>query len=140
MKRFSVLVLVVAVAGFVGCTNSSPTGSGPTGGKNDTFKITGFSSVPTFKQGETKNEAVKIDRGSDFKDDVKFSTLDLPKGITVEFDPVTVKGGDKQETTAKVTVAGDAPLGDATFKVIGTPTKGGTAVPLEAKVKVEKNK
>lgn len=139
MKRLSILLLAFGVLPFIGC-NTSSTGSGPTGSGHDTFKISGFGGVTPIiiKQGETHNETVKIDRGSDFKSDVKFSAQDVPNGLKVEFDPPVVKGGDKPETVAKVKAADDAPLGDATFKIIGTPEPNGTAVTLTAKVKIEK--
>jgi hypothetical protein len=140
MKKLFVFVLAFGVLPFIGCNTSSP-GTGPSGTGKDTFKISGFGGLTAFtiKQGEEKNETVKIDRGSEFKSDVKFTAEDVPTGLHVTFDPPMVKASDKAQTVAKVKAADDAPLGEMKFKIVGTPEpKGGTPVPLEAKVKVEK--
>jgi|SRR5579864_5718323 len=145
MKRTFAGLLVVALVALVGCESkdtaggqgaTNPTARQPRYGQNDnTFNLTASST--SLKQGETKDVAIGIQRGTNFQDDVTVKFADVPQGVT--FDPASpgIKHG---ETEAKVTLkaAADAALGDFTIKVIGHPTKGGDAT-HEFKITVVKD-
>jgi uncharacterized membrane protein len=91
----------------------------------------------TLKQGETKEVKVSIDRGKEFQENVKLSFEPSGKGIKVEPASPEIKAGEKEETAIKVTADKDAPLGDHTIKVTGTPEKG-EKTSVDLKVTVEK--
>ncbi len=80
--------------------------------------------MPTFstslKQGEAKEVSIGVHRGKNFVEDVSLRFMDLPKGLTIEPANPMIRASDKD---AKVTIkaAPDAPLGDFTIKVIGSP-------------------
>jgi len=135
MKTFYAWALAVAVLPFLGC-NTSPTGGGE--GK-DTFKVTGPTMAVSVKQGEAKKEKVSVTRGTDFKQNIAFSTSDAPKGLKVEFEPANVKAGDKAETEMTIKADKDAPLGESTVKVVATPEKGKETT-VDVKVKVTDGK
>jgi uncharacterized membrane protein len=134
MKKFSLLAVAVAILPFTGC-NTSPTGGHE--GTKDSFTISGPSGTTDIKQGASKTEKVTLNRGKDFKQDVKLSTQDVPKDVTVEFDPAAIKAADKGESMMTIKAGKDAPLGEATFKVIAKP-ESGIEVPLGVKIKIEK--
>ncbi len=77
----------------------------------------------TLHQGETKEVAIGIERGTNFAGDVTFKFADGPEGVTIESASPIIKHGD---TAAKVTLkaTGDASLGDFTVKVTGHPAEG----------------
>lgn len=127
---------VVALAGLlVGC-NKSPEGGTP--GTAASFKLslpTDLSKLKPIKQGTSEMYEGSIDRGSDFKKDVKIK-VEGPDKLTVKVSPDTIKASDGS-TKFNVTVEADkdAPVGDHTIKVTGTPD-GGSATTGEFKVKV----
>jgi hypothetical protein len=127
-------LMVLALIGFVGC-NKSEKGGGT--GRVDSFTLSGPEMSTTIKQGETRTDKLTLSRGDSFKEDVTLSTGELPKGITVEFVPATVKASDKPEAEMKIIAGKDAPLGDATIPVTAKPAKG-DATSLNVKIKVEK--
>ena len=145
MKSFAILI-VGAFLISLGCNNSEPGGPGAkksdnknvvTGSpKNETFRISAPATTTTLKQGEKKEFDVTVDRSSDFKQDVTLA-FKGDKGVTVTPSSATVKASDK-ETTVKVTVEAekDAPIGEATIHVKGTP-KTGDSTQADFKVNVK---
>jgi len=136
MKKISVGIAALLVAGLVGCTGSgTPGGPGASSSTNkpvvglndDTFNLDMPTLATTLKQGEAKQVSIGIKRGNNFKEDVALKFEGLPPDVTVDPMTPTIKAG---ETEAKLTVkAGEkAALGDFTGKVMGKPTKGPDAV------------
>jgi uncharacterized membrane protein len=129
---------LAALVGFtLGC-NKSPEGGTPN--SKSSFKL----SLPMapwkdIKQGDTATLDASIDRGSDFKKDVKL-TVTKPDKIEVKLSKDTVKASEDTKFTISVTPAKDAPLGEHVIKVTGTPDGGGEATTGEFKVKVVENK
>lgn len=155
---------MAAVAIFAGCNKSEPGGPGATGragtphagapdsgrvirgagdhdntatpNKNDTFTIHAPATSTTIKQGESNTVKIKVDRGSAFKQDVRLS-FEAPQGITIEPSTATVKASEDETHTFTLKAAPNAPLGEESVKVIGTPQTG-KATDVTFKVKVEK--
>jgi len=132
--RKLILPMVAVIAFQVGC-NKSPEGGTP--GSKDSFKIKAPDMATTIKQDNKETVKLSLDRGSDFKKDVKL-TVDSPDKIKTELSKTTIKAGDDANFTITVSPAKDAPLGDHKVKVTGTPD-GGAATSVEFTVKVEKN-
>jgi uncharacterized membrane protein len=140
MKKLCVGLLAVGLLAFTGC-NTSGTGGGPeTGG---TFTITGPSNTPEtrVKQGETKSVEISVNRKGGFKEDITFSATlkdtDKGKGVTLSFDPETLKGSETNKVTLNIKAADDAAVGEYTATVVAKPTKG-TSPDVDVKFKVEK--
>lgn len=126
---------LAALAGFmVGC-NKSPEGGTP--GTNATFKV----SLPgpasqDVKQGDTRTLDATVERGSDFKKDVALK-VEAPPKVEVRLGKDSIKASDGDtKFSIIVSPAKDAPLGEHTVKVTGTPAGGGSATTQEFKVKV----
>ena len=133
----SCLSLAALSAVFVVGCNQSPPGGSP--GTADNFKIIGPTMTAHIKQSE--KEALKFDlnRGRDFKKDVKLSvSVDAPKGLKAELNKDVVKASDKPDFSVSIAVEKDAALGEHVVKVTGTPEGGGSPTTVEVKVKVEK--
>jgi uncharacterized membrane protein len=118
-----------------GC-NKSPEGGAP--GSTASFKISAPTISTTVKQDNKETVKLSIDRGSDFKKDVKL-VVDAPDQIKTELSKATIKAGDTTDFTVTVSPSKTAPLGDHKIKVTGTPDGGGAATSVEFTVKVDKN-
>lgn len=139
---------VTAALFAAGCGNTSPTGGTPPGktnpttgertDKSATFNFKGPVTAPGMTQGEKKNVVLTLDRGSDFRDTVKFSA-EAPKGLKVEFPKASVAASDPADVTMAVEAAADAAVGDHNIKVTATPATG-AATSLDVKVKVDAKK
>lgn len=131
-------IAAVAVVAFgLGC-NKSPEGGTP--GTNATFKL----SLPTskdVKQGATEIFDASVERGSDFKKDVKLSVAGKPDKVTVKLSKDAIKAGDG-DTKFTITVSPDkdAPIGDHEITISGAPDGGGTPTSQKFTVKVTENK
>jgi hypothetical protein len=97
------------------------------GQKEGTFKLNPPMLTTTVHQGETKDVAIGIDRGTNFDGDVTLNFSQEPKGVTVDAPNPVIKAGDK-EVKAMVKAAPDAAVGDFTIKVTGHPAAGPDAV------------
>ena len=124
----------LAALTITGCQQSS---EGGTPGTKANFKIEGPVTGETIKQGEQDTIDLSINRGSDFKKDVKLAA-DAPAKIKAELNKTMVKASEDTKFTMTVTVDKDAPIGDHIVKVTGTPEGGGAATHLDVKVKVDK--
>lgn len=133
MNRILSVVAIAAVAA-VGC-NKSPEGGGPKG-SNDTFTFTAPNLSKSIKQGDRESVDLSLNRGTEFKKSVEFKA-DAPKGLSVKFNPPTVKPSEPAKTAMTIEADKDLALGDYTVKVTATP-ESGTATTHEVKVTVDK--
>jgi uncharacterized membrane protein len=124
----------LAALTITGCQQSS---EGGTPGTKANFKIEGPVTGETIKQGEQDTIDLSINRGSDFKKDVKLAA-DAPAKIKAELNKTMVKASEDTKFNMTVTVDKDAPIGDHVIKVTGTPEGGGSPTSLDVKIKVDK--
>jgi uncharacterized membrane protein len=125
----------VALASVPGCGNKSPEGG--TQGTSSTFKISAPTLTTTIKQGNSDTVTLTLDRSSGFKESVKL-TATPPEHVKVEFNKTVVAPSDPADVKMTISVAKDAPLGDANITVSGTPEGGSTATSVNVKIKIEK--
>lgn len=121
----------------VGCGSKSTEGGTPN--SKASVKLSLPQIVKDIKQGDTLTQDASLDRGSEFKKDVKL-TVTKPDKIDVKLSKDTVKGSEDTKFTISVTPAKDAALGEHVIKITGTPEGGGEATVGEYKVKVIENK
>jgi uncharacterized membrane protein len=121
---------------LVGC-NQSPEGGTPS--TKSSFTIIGPTTTTHIKQNEKESMKLNLNRGSDFKKDVRLS-VDAPKGLKAELNKTEVKASEGSDFTVTVGVDKDAPLGDHMVKVTGTPEGGGSPTSVDVKVNVTENK
>jgi uncharacterized membrane protein len=140
MNRIACVVTALALGALVGC-NQSPPGGSPrsAGGQQSTsFKIEAPVMATTIKQGDTEEVKLKVDRGKDFKQDVKLKVeiVGEVKGITVDPHEPVVKAGDKEDLKIKVKAEKDAAIGDHVLRITGVP-ESGVSAPVEVKITVK---
>lgn len=150
MKRLmttSLLAFGLLVA--VGCSNTSPPGGKPTGSHTGTtsnsnaygakssqqFEIKSDDKSISLKQGETKKEEVRVDRGKDFKEGVKLS-VEAPTGIKATLSKSMVAASDPEKVELSITADKNAAIGEHELTITGTPDTG-TATTLKIKVNVK---
>lgn len=130
-RSFSGLLMMALVA-MSGCERGTSGGPGVTnpphmqpvyGEADETFNLSVPMMSTTLHQGESKEVAVGIKRGTNFEEDVTLKFAEGPKGVTVDSANPVIKHGD---TEAKLTfkASDDASLGDFTVKITAHPTKG----------------
>jgi uncharacterized membrane protein len=136
--RIALSLTALAVALVTGC-NKSPEGGNP--GTNDKFTITGPSNtIPThIKQGNKETVKLSIDRGKDFKRDVKLTVSGVPEKVTAKLNKDTIKASEGTDFTLDIDVGKEAALGEHTIKVTGTPDGGGSPTSVDVKIEVDKN-
>jgi uncharacterized membrane protein len=146
MKALFKGALGTALLLMAGCDNSNNYNNHPGGpgaprtseaprvlGQNENSISLSVPSLSTkIKQGETKTISIAIKRGKNFDQDVKLGFSGAPKGLTVEPSAHSIRSADN-EVNVTMRAADDAPLGDFTIKVTGTPAQGPAA---EADLKV----
>lgn len=133
--RIYLTLAALAASVFVGC-NHSPEGGSP--GTASTFTLSAPTLSTTIKQDNKESVKLTVGRGSDFKKAISFD-VKAPDKIKAELSKTTLAPSDPGELMLNITVAKDAPLGDQTIHVTGTPEGGGTATAVDVKIKVEKN-
>ncbi|VTT97812.1 Uncharacterized protein OS=Singulisphaera acidiphila (strain ATCC BAA-1392 / DSM 18658 / VKM B-2454 / MOB10) GN=Sinac_1997 PE=4 SV=1 [Gemmataceae bacterium] len=131
--RFALSTAALAAVLVVGC-NKSPEGGTP--GTSSSFKISAPTTSTTIKQDNAESVKVSLDRGKDFKQNVKLAVASPSDKVKAELNKADFKPGDPADAVLKVSVAKDAPLGEHVLKVTGTP-EGGTATSVDVKIKVE---
>src|SRR5262249_52490715 len=114
----------------------------PAVGSNEPFKLRGpgvlGTSDVTLKQGEKKEIKVGVSRSSDFKEGVKLTVKNAPKGLTVTPEKADVPGAD-DHVMVTVEAAKDAPLGSQIVDLVGAADNAkGPEQTLQLKVTVEK--
>jgi uncharacterized membrane protein len=131
-----ILLSLAALTAFAitGCQQSS---EGGTPGTKSSFKIEGPVTGETIKQGSQDTFKLSLNRGSDFKKDVRLKA-DAPDKIKAELSKSLIKASEETDFTMTVSVDKEAPIGDHVVKVTGTPEGGGSATTLDVKVKVDK--
>ena len=130
--RFWILPVAALVAFMVGC-NKSPEGGTPQ--TDASFKLSLPAGTKDIKQGTAETYDASISRGSAFKKDVKL-TVEAPKQLDIKLTKQEIKASDPDTKFAiTVTAAKDAPIGEHTIKIVGTPADGSPTAG-EFKVKV----
>ena len=131
------LLPVAALFAFgTGC-NKSPEGGTPNSPSNFTFSLpVGTKDV---KQGTAETYEASIERGAEFKKDVKLSVNKLDK-VEVKLSKDVIKASEDGKFTITVTADKEAALAEHPIQVTGTPEGGGAATTGEFKVKVKENK
>lgn len=135
--RQLLLLIPAALIGFLTGCNESPEGGVPN--TSSSFKIDLPAVTKDIKQGNSESYDGSLNRGSDFKKDVKL-TVTKPEKVDVKFNKDVIKASEDTKFTLTVTPAKDAPLGEHVIKVTGTPEGGGAATTGEFKIKVLENK
>ena len=121
MKTVIMIVTTLALVAISGCYSSSDKGGSVL--KGEGFKIAVLTFTTEIKQGETKNVTVSVERGQNFKQDVKLRIKASP-GISVLPTKVWVEASEAAEVQLQISVAKDAALGEYQIFVEGTPEKG----------------
>src|SRR5438105_8450063 len=131
MKKLLAGFLCTALAMSFGCNENKSTPGGPgastpgKAGRDTSFTINPPSTTTSIKQGDDKEVTIAINRGKDFKQDVKISLSTEQKGITVTPDPAELKASDKAtELKFHVKADKDAAIGEHTITVKATPETG----------------
>jgi hypothetical protein len=126
------------LAFVVGC-NMSSEGGAP--GTHATFKLSlPVSIMKDVKQGNTQSFDATMERGSEFKHDVKLSVANNPEKIDVKLSKEMIKATDGDtKFTITVSPAKDASVGEHEIKITGTPDSGQPTTG-SFKIKVVENK
>jgi uncharacterized membrane protein len=135
--RHLLLLIPAALIGFLTGCNESPEGGVPNTSSN--FKVDLPAVTKDIKQGTAESYDASINRGSEFKKDVKL-TVTKPDKIDVKLNKDMLKASEDGKFTMTITAAKDAPLGEHVIRVTGTPEGGGAATTGEFKIKVTENK
>jgi hypothetical protein len=136
--RSAILSLALLIPVLAGC-NKSPEGG--VAGTSNSFTLTGPTVPTSIKQNNKESVKFTLNRGSDFKQDVKLSVSSVDK-LKLELNKDVIKASDASpaEFTVTVSPATDAPVADHKVIVTGTPANGGTPTSVEIVVKVSENK
>jgi hypothetical protein len=141
MKKLLAGFLCTVFAVSFGCNEnkSAPGGPGAStpgkAGRDTSFTINPPSTTTSIKQGEEKEVTIAINRGKEFKQDVKITASTEEKGITITPDPAELKASDKAtELKFRVKADKDAAISEHTITIKATPETGD---PTEAKFKVK---
>ena len=131
MNRIAIWCVAVVLLSLTACKRSEP-GGGPD--RAHKFTIDGPMTTTSIQQGDTETVALKINRGTEFKENVKLK-VEAPSGLQVAVHDSTVKPSEKGDFNLKVAVAKDTTPGEHIIHVVGTPDTG-AATSLDVKVKV----
>lgn len=132
------LLLIPAVLVFFAGCNTSPEGGTPN--TSSSFKLSLPAITKDIKQGTSETTEASVDRGSDFKKDVRISITE-PDKVDVKLNKDTIKANEGEtKFTMTITVAKDAAIGEHTIKVTGKPEGGGAETSKEFKIRVTENK
>lgn len=140
--RKLVLSLAVCGAALIGCNKSEPGGAvkvnpqGRMASTSGSFKISAPTGASNIKQGTAETYKIKLDRGSDFKEDVALSFM-VPEGSKLKVEPssTTIKASGDAMATVTVVADKDSPLGKHTIKIDGKPAHGdATSVNFDVEV------
>ena len=136
MKRLFASLLVIGFVAAVGCNktdvggrDTAKTGRGSAvglGRGSDNFTLTLPTGTTSTKQGEKKEVTISIDRGTEFKEDVKVKLTSPTPKLKFSSPEGTIKASEK-EMKVLVEAADDAPLGEHKITVTGTPEHGAEA-------------
>jgi uncharacterized membrane protein len=135
LKLIPTGLVAAAVLVSAGCNNSS---TGGNAGTSDSFKLKAPAMATNLKQGDRETVTVTLDRGTDFKQNVKLEAT-APKGLKVDLANSTVNKADKADVAVTVEADKTAPIGEHVVKITGTPETG-AATSVDFKIKVEEKK
>jgi len=135
MKSLATTLLCAALAVSFGCTpnKSAPGGPAAPGSSShtpaassaDKFTISAPSGTTDIKQGTTKEVTVSINRGKDFKQNVKLSLSTDAQGLTIKPDSTEIMASDTSTSkTFTLQAAKDAAVGEHKVTVEGSPATG----------------
>ena len=133
IKVFSPALIGAALL-LAACAESSPRGGGMAA--EDSFRLIVPHEV-SIQQGAVETVNVSLDRGDQFKQDVKLSVKGSP-GIGIDPSDSMIKASDTPTALVKLAVAKDAALGDYRVTVTGTPANSGQSTIAEVIVKIVK--
>lgn len=145
MKLLIPVLLLGTMLAISGCNKSKPGGPGAAlpdaeqatiGQTDDSFSLDAPMTSTNITQGEVKEIALGIKRGTDFDQDITLSFSEVPTGLSVSPVSPTIMHGDS-EAKLSLSAAADAAIGDFTVTVTGHPAKGQNAS-TELKVTVDK--
>jgi hypothetical protein len=136
MKTLYAGLMVVGLAAFTGCNQSTTGGGGQAGG---TFKLKGPATSTTVQHGKTKTVEITASEDKNFKEDVALTATVEPadKGVTADLEPKTIKASDPKKANLVIKATDKAADGEYVIHVTGKPTKGESTT-VDVKVKVEK--
>jgi hypothetical protein len=136
--RSAILGLALLIPAAAGCNKSS---EGGVAGTANSFTMTGPTIPTSIKQNNKESVKITLNRGSDFKQDVKLSVAPVDK-LKLELNKDVIKASEASpaEFTVTVTPDANAPVADHKVIVTGTPASGGTPTTVEFTVKVAENK
>lgn len=134
MRTLIAGLLVASLVVFAGCTRDQSGGNA----KVDSFEVKAPPAT-ALKQGESKTVKLTVDRGKEFKQNIKLAADASPKGIKVELVRAELKTGDPGEIEMRLTAEEQAAPGEAKLTLTATPEKG-AAKTVEVKFMVEEVK
>ena len=146
MKKLVAAFLCTALAVSFGCneTKSTPGGPGATGtqgkgtrdntprdttprdtaAKDNSFTIAAPSSE-SIKQGQSKEIGIRVNRGKDFKQNIKLTVTSEDKGVMLKPEHAELKASDNAgELKFNLEVGKDAAIGEHRITVKATPETG----------------
>jgi len=133
--RYAISLAALVAVLTVGCNKSQ---EGGTPGTSSSFTISAPSATlpTTIKQNNSESVKLTLNRGKDFKQNVKLGVTSPSDKVKAELNKTSLTAADPGEVVLKVTVDPDAPLGEHILKVTGTP-EGGTPTNVDVKIKIE---
>jgi hypothetical protein len=134
MKTALAIVVTFGLTAALGCQSMSRRGGSAAKHEGFSIGVPGFAMDKSIKQGATEIVTISLNRGADFKRDVRLNFM-ADRGIAIEPTSVWIKASDAPEAQLRITAPQDAALGDYRITVVGTPVVG-EATTAEFKVKV----
>ena|SRR5438552_3660260 len=145
MRKLTAVLVCTALAVSFGCNQnkSAPGGPGAPGsttrgaGKADTFTVNPPSGTTDIKQGQSKEITISVNRGRDFKQNVKLTINTDAKGVMIKPETAELKASDTA-TSLKFTLEAskDAATGEHTVTVKATPETAGESTQSSFKINV----
>lgn len=141
---FTAAAAAALTFGAIGCGNKSPEGGQP--GTHNSFTISAPSgtassmTAPEIKQDTPRTIELTVKAEKEFSGKRVSLKAEAPAGLQAEVKPASVDlaAGQEQKIQLVVHATKDAPAGEATIKVTGTPEKGNPTTD-NVKVKVAAN-
>jgi uncharacterized membrane protein len=135
MRAIATGFVTLGLVALVGCNTSPPGGS--VSSRNNasgapskvstagSFTIGAPTGASNVKQGASETFKVKINKGSEFKEDVEL-TFTAPAASKLKVEPASAvaKASEAGEVSVTVTADKESPLGKHTIQIAGKPTKG----------------
>jgi len=145
MRKLAAVLVCSALAVCFGCNQnkSAPGGPGAPGsttrsaGKSDTFTVTPPSGTTDIKQGQSKEITISVNRGKDFKQNVKLTVSTDAKGVMVKPETAELRASESATSLKFTLEAGkDAAMGDHMVTVKASPEGAGEPTQSSFKINV----